>query len=124
MTDVATTHRRAMSPTRRLRIWEANGGKCCLCGLLIDGAREKWIVEHKRALALGGADDDANCGPAHEACADEKTQRQDMPAIVKAKRQKMKALGIRKLSSLRHPTLKKCLDGRVIDRATGREITR
>lgn len=124
MTDVATTHRRAMSPTRRLRIWEAHKGVCILCSRPIDGAREKWIVEHKRALALGGADDDANCGPAHEACADEKTLRQDMPAIVKAKRQKMKALGIRTPSKLSHPTLKRRMDGTVIDRRTGQEISR
>lgn len=124
MSDIATTRRRSMSPTRRLRIWEAHSGKCCICHQPIDGTREPWIVEHVRALALGGADEDSNCGPAHAYCAEAKTHDQDMPAITKAKRQKMKALGIRKLSSLRHPTLKKCLDGRVIDRATGREITR
>lgn len=104
MSDIATTRRHSMSPTRRLRIWEAHSGKCCICHQPIDGTREAWIVEHIRALALGGADEDSNCGPAHKACADLKTSGQDMPAIVKAKRQKMKALGIRKPSQFRKPS--------------------
>lgn len=103
MTDVSTTRRKAMSPTRRLRIWEAHSGTCVLCGQKIDGTREKWIVEHVRALALGGDDTDANCGPAHEACADAKTHSDDIPRIAKAKRQKMKALGIRKQSTFNRP---------------------
>lgn len=118
MTDVATTHRRSMSPTRRLRIWEAHKGVCIICSLPIDGAREKWIVEHIRALALGGADEDANCGPAHASCADQKTHDQDMPAITKAKRQKLKALGIRKPV---HPNFRKPAGSRY-DWKTGRLV--
>lgn len=95
MTDVGTTRRKAMSPTRRLRIFEQHGGVCVLCGNKIDGVREKWIVEHPRALGLGGADDDAtNTGPAHETCRREKDPV-DMRAIAKAKRQKIKHLGIK-----------------------------
>lgn len=103
MTDVGTTPRRAMSPTRRLRIWEAHAGVCILCKEKIDGTRERWIIEHAVALALGGEDTDANCGPAHAACADRKTHQEDMPRIAKAKRQKMKALGIRKPSRFPKP---------------------
>ena len=103
MSDVGTTARRAMSPTRRLRIFEAHRGLCVICGGKIDGVREKWIVEHVRAMGLGGADDDANCGPAHSTCADVKTQAQDIPAIAKAKRMKMRALGIKKPSTFRKP---------------------
>jgi 5-methylcytosine-specific restriction protein A len=101
--DVGTTSRKAMTPTRRLRIFEAHAGLCVICGGRIDGVREKWIVEHVRALGLGGADDDANCGPAHDACANVKTQRDDIPAIAKAKRRKMKALGIKKPSTFPKP---------------------
>lgn len=101
MTDVASTPRGSMSQTRRLRIWEAHGGICCLCKLKIDGVRERWGIEHLRALALGGADSDDNCGPAHERCMLTKTQA-DIPAIAKAKRIKAKHLGIRKPS--RWPT--------------------
>ncbi len=117
MTDVATTKRRSMNTTRRLRIFEAHAGRCCLCGLKIDGVREPWTIEHIRALGLGGADDDSNCAPAHEACRRQK-DKADVAAISKAKRRKAKHLGIRAAS--RHPMpgskasgLKKRMDGTV-----------
>ena len=97
MTDVGTTKRGPMSPMRRLRIWEAAKGICILCDTKIDGVREKWIVEHKRALVLGGADDDANCGPAHESCRRQK-DKIDVAAGAKAKRMKAKHLGIKHTS--------------------------
>lgn len=102
MSDVHTTPRRAMSQTRRLRIWEAAKGICILCGLKIDGVREAWIVEHKIALGLGGADDDANCGPAHEDCRRAK-DKIDVPMIAKAKRMKARHIGIKKTSSFPKP---------------------
>ncbi|MGV1913822.1 HNH endonuclease [Agrobacterium vitis] len=94
MTDIGTTKRRPMTPARRLRIWEAHGGKCCLCGQQIDGAREPWIIEHLTCLGLGGADEDKNCGPAHEACRRDK-DKLDVQAIAKAKRVKQRHLGIK-----------------------------
>lgn len=117
--DVGTTNRRSMSPSRRLRIWEAHGGVCCLCGGKIDGVREKWTVEHIRALGLGGADDDANCAPAHEDCRRVK-DKADVKAIAKAKRTKAKHIGVGKpKSSLSHPRFKKLMDGTVVDKRTG-----
>lgn len=104
MTDVSSTPRRAMSTTRRLRIWEANGGRCILCGEKIDGVREEWTIEHKRALGLGGEDVDANCGPAHERCRRLK-DKDDVGRIAKAKRQKARHLGIKKPSAFRRPPL-------------------
>lgn len=100
--DVPTTPRRPMTDARRLRIWEREKGVCCLCGLKIDGVREKWIVEHKIALGLGGADEDENCGPAHERCRRVK-DKADVPMIAKAKRMKAKHLGIRKRTSFPKP---------------------
>jgi 5-methylcytosine-specific restriction protein A len=102
VTDVPTTPRKAMSPMRRLRIWEAHKGICCLCHLKIDGVRQKWTVEHVLALGLGGADDDANCAPAHEDCR-RKKDKIDVPAIAKAKRMKARHLGIRKRPSFQKP---------------------
>lgn len=102
MSDVATTRRRAMSPMRRLRIWEANGGRCILCSKKIDGVREPWTIEHLRALGLGGDDSDENCGPAHERCRREK-DKNDVNAIARAKRRKAKHIGIKKASSFRKP---------------------
>jgi 5-methylcytosine-specific restriction endonuclease McrA len=95
VTDVATTPRRKLSPRDRLAVWEAHGGVCCICGGPIDGTREKWIIEHVKALELGGADERANMAPAHEGCAVEKT-RGDHAQAAKAKRRKSRHLGIKR----------------------------
>jgi 5-methylcytosine-specific restriction protein A len=116
VTDVPTTPRRAMSQTRRLRIWEAAKGICILCGLKIDGVREAWIVEHKIALGLGGEDTDGNCGPAHEDCRRQK-DKVDVPMIAKAKRMKARHLGIKKRSAWacgRDSKFKKKINGEVV----------
>lgn len=94
MTDVGTTKRRAMTPARRLRIFEEHKGVCVLCNNRIDGVREPWIVEHLTCLGLGGADEDKNCGPAHETCRRDK-DKLDVAAIAKAKRNKQRHIGIR-----------------------------
>lgn len=102
MTDVGTTKRGAMSRMRRLRIFEAHGGVCCLCQTKIDGVREAWIVEHLRALVLGGADTDDNLAPAHERCRRVK-DKADVAAGAKAKRVKARHLGIKKPSRFPKP---------------------
>lgn len=94
-TDVGTTPRKPLTPTQRLKLFEAHGGKCSLCGLQIK-AGEKWIDEHLRALALGGSNDIDNRAPVHVACAEAKTHKEDLPRIAKAKRQKMASLGIKR----------------------------
>lgn len=90
--DVGTTFRHKLTPRRRLQVWEKTGGVCVLCDRKIDGVRERWIVEHIRALELGGPDDLTNMGPAHEACACAKT-RDDHRRAAQAKRQKIRHLG-------------------------------
>jgi len=118
MTELTTTRRGSMSPMRRLRIWEAAGGVCCVCNLKIDGVREKWGIEHKRPLALGGTDTDDNCGPAHLRCMALKTKA-DNKQWTKAKRQKAKImLGIKPRSSramdgTRRSGIRKRMDGTV-----------
>ena len=102
MTDVGTTPRKPMSQMRRLRIWEVHKGVCILCGLKIDGVREDWIVEHIRALVLGGADSDDNCAPAHETCRRVK-DKADVRSAAKAKRMKARHLGIKKPGGFRKP---------------------
>jgi 5-methylcytosine-specific restriction enzyme A len=96
--DVATTARKKLTPTQRLRIWERDKGVCCLCSEKIDGVREPWILEHVRALELGGADEPANMGPAHKACADAKTNGPtgDHARAAKAKRSKRASLGLKR----------------------------
>ncbi|QRY69152.1 HNH endonuclease [Ensifer sp. PDNC004] len=124
MTDVGTTRRGTMSPMRRLRIFEAHGGRCCLCEGKIDGVRQKWTIEHLIALGLGGKDDDGNCAPAHEECRRGK-DKLDVTAIAKAKRIKAKHLGIAKpKSSLSNPRFRKLMNGDVVDRRTGEVVSR
>lgn len=100
-----TTPRRAMSKQRQLRIFEARKGVCFTCREPIDGVREKWFIEHERALGLGGEDTDANCWPAHFECKSAK-DKADIAAIAQAKRRKAKHIGIRpvaKMKSRPHP---------------------
>lgn len=118
MTDVGTTKRGSMSTMRRLRIWEAHGGRCVICGLKIHSSKGDWIIEHIRPLVLGGSDMDDNCGPAHEACRREK-DKVDVAAGAKAKRMKAKHLGIRKPSTFpcsRNTPFKRRMDGSVVRR--------
>jgi hypothetical protein len=90
--DVGTTPRGKLTPHRRLKAWERTCGRCVVCHRQIDGVRERWIIEHIRALELGGADDLDNMGPAHEVCAITKTQY-DHRRAGKAKRQKIQHIG-------------------------------
>jgi 5-methylcytosine-specific restriction endonuclease McrA len=117
--DVGTTARRKLTPNRRLKVWEKTGGVCVLCERKIDGARERWIAEHIRALELGGEDDLSNMGPAHEACALVKTQ-DDHRWAARAKRQKIRHLGAdaskRPLPFGRSSSWKRTISGRVIPR--------
>ena len=120
--DVGTTERHKLTPTKRLRIWERDKGVCCLCQNKIDGVRDRWIVEHKRALELGGEDADHNMGVAHQACADEKTNGPtgDHARAAKAKRAKRMALGLKKsktpLPGSRSTKWKRRMDGSVVRR--------
>lgn len=92
--DVGTTRRKKMTKARALKIWEAHKGFCVTCKLAIDATREDWFIEHIRALELGGADEDNNCGPAHMACKKDKDAA-DHSAAAEAKRRKQKHLGIK-----------------------------
>lgn len=90
----ANTPRKRMSQKRRQHIFTENStahniAPCCICGKPIHRHNDRWIIEHLRALGLLGKDTNTNCRPAHEACASEKTHKQDLPRIRKAKRQQM-----------------------------------
>lgn len=120
MSDVGTTKRGSMSPRKRLKVWEQHRGRCCICSQAIDGTREKWIVEHIRALELGGADDETNMAPAHATCGSEKTKN-DHARAAQAKRQKQRHIGIERASRTpmpcgRNSPFKKLMDGRVVRR--------
>ena len=120
--DVRTTKRKNMTPRMRLKVWEAHKGTCALCGGKIDGVRERWIVEHMRALELGGEDTEANMAPVHEGCAIAKTNgpQGDHARAAKAKRVKSKHLGIKKsknpLPGSKGSKWKRKMDGSVVER--------
>jgi 5-methylcytosine-specific restriction endonuclease McrA len=88
---------RRMSAKRRMEVWIAHGGVCHICGLKIDGGKEKWHVEHKNAHGISGDDSDANLAPAHVSCHAVKTKA-DIKAIAKAKRMEQRAVGINRQS--------------------------
>jgi 5-methylcytosine-specific restriction endonuclease McrA len=91
--DVGTTKRKPLTPRQRLKLFEDHGGRCAICGQKIMGS---FIDEHIIPLGLGGTNDLSNRAPVHVACAQSKTfgQQGDNAKIAKAKRQKMKSLGI------------------------------
>ena len=90
--DVGTTPRKPLTPRERLAMFEAFGGRCQLCQQMIVGA--KWRDEHMRALGLGGTNKWDNRAPVHIECAEAKN-KDDLPRIAKAKRQKQAHLGIK-----------------------------
>ena len=91
--DVGTTPRKNLTPTQRLKLFEAHKGICGICGAYIR-AGERWRDEHLIPLALGGSNDMENRAPVHEKCAEAK-DKDDMRAIAKAKRVKRAHLGIK-----------------------------
>lgn len=95
--DVGTTERKPLTPRQRLKLFEHFKGVCQLCKTQIRSG-DKWRDEHMRALGLGGTNEWDNRAPVHEHCAKDK-DKDDLPRIAKAKRQKMAALGIKSPSS-------------------------
>jgi hypothetical protein len=98
------TPRKRMSAKRRHHIFSEHCtahhvAPCCLCGKPIHRHRDRWIIEHIRALALLGDDINTNCGPAHYECGIEKSAR-EARIIAKAKRQ---ARTLANLSTLKAP---------------------
>lgn len=83
---VTKTHRAAMTPARKRRVWEAHLGRCEECGaaLPVDGPTVAY--DHVIALALGGADTDANTQLLCTVPCHAKKTAHDLAAIAKAKR--------------------------------------
>ncbi len=93
--------RKSLSKKQRRAVLHAAGGRCYLCGEVINLARAKMVeaegfeVEHIHQLAMGGADDPSNWRPAHPSCHAEKTKR-DAAARAKVRRWQVKAEGRQK----------------------------
>jgi|DEB3_MinimDraft_2_1074329.scaffolds.fasta_scaffold05149_4 hypothetical protein len=88
------TPRKYLTALQKLKLFESQKGLCGLCGRKIFPG-EKTIVEHMRALALGGTNDIANLCVAHEACAANKTSKEDIPRIRKSKAAKAHTFGFK-----------------------------
>lgn len=88
------TKRKPLTRLQRVKLFDDHKGTCCICYTKIPHGKP-WICEHIKPLWLGGEDDLRNMGPAHEACAREKTSAE---APVKAKSDRVRAsyLGIKK----------------------------
>ena len=114
------TRRKPMTAARRLRIFEAAGGICHICGARIDGTREPWEAEHVIPLAAGGSDDDANLHPAHVRCHAAKTT-DDRKVIAKVARVRARHMGAQTptrnpLPGSKSSRWKKRVDGSVVPR--------
>jgi 5-methylcytosine-specific restriction endonuclease McrA len=108
--------RKSLSTMARLKIFEANAGRCHICERLIR-AGELWDVSHDRPLALGGADHGENLKVAHRTCHRTLTATEDVPRIAKARRQAAKHIGIKARSSFpcsRDSKYKRKMNGEVV----------
>lgn len=118
------TPRGPMTPTRRLRIWTAAGGRC-VCGVPVPLA---WtVLDHEIQLWLSGPDDDAQMRPLCPACDKTKTAN-DAKIRAKVKRLIARENGTRRPRkpipdrpfgpgrSMSNPNLKRGIDGRVTRR--------
>lgn len=112
--------RKRLTAAQRVRIFDAAGGVCHLCGLKIDGTRERWDVEHRTPLHMGGADDPSNMSPAHVGCHRDKTAAE---ATTRARCDRVRArhLGVRRQGSRpipgsRSTPFKRRIDGSIVRR--------
>lgn len=60
---IGRTDNTPVPPRVRLRVFEAYGGRCYLSGRKIM-AGDKWEIEHKLAIILGGENRESNLAPA------------------------------------------------------------
>ena len=98
--------RKKFSPKERFAIGEREGWVCCISGIKIDPVRNKWIIEHKLALAAGGTNDPENLGVALYDAAIEKTKA-DVAKIAKIKRVAAKHFGAKVKTSKPIPGTKR-----------------
>jgi len=84
--------RKKMTPKKRMQVFVAHGGKCCLCDQRIL-VGDRWILEHIKPLWRDGDNDDANLAPAHEKCAKHKTKAEA------SQRSKVRSIGLKHMGA-------------------------
>lgn len=111
--------RRRLTNKQRLELFEAHKGRCHLCGHKIT-VGDKWSIDHRIPLALGGPDEGANLAPVHDRCHAVKTTSLDVPAIAKSERVRQKHSGAWKarwpMAGSRASGWKKKMDGTTVRR--------
>lgn len=91
--EVEIDDRRAMTPARKRRIWEAWGGKCWFCRMPVPMEGPEVVYDHVTQLWMKGSDADEDIGPIHaEPCNKLKTAA-DATVRAKTKRQRLKDRG-------------------------------
>jgi hypothetical protein len=121
--------RKSLNVAQRRAIWEREADKhasglvfCWRCTLLIDPLKHEWHCGHvDKAHAFGGTE----MRPEHKDCNMQDAWKNVIPAIAKSNRvwsrQNEKRKSRNPMPGSRQSNMKKCVDGRVIDRRTGRE---
>lgn len=105
-------------PRVRVRVFDRFNGRCGECERKIF-AGEKWTCEHIKALINGGENREKNLGVTCDWCLPGKNAA-DVGEKSKTYKMRAKHLGVRKSSRpMRHPTLRRRVDGRTQNRITG-----
>ena len=118
--------RRPLYRLDKVRLFDRHKGLCHVCGLRIDASRgERWEVEHKTPIWLGGADDETNMAPAHVRCHREKTSK-EAGDRAKTNSQRQAFLGVpkpvkKRMAAGRKSGLRKTLRNGVIPRLSQSE---
>ena len=110
----AVTDRKRMTEKQRVELFVELEGMCCICGTRIRPPKESWIVEHVLPLWLGGTNDVSNLAPAHTGCAHRKTA-DEATERARGRSAAARHLGAKR-SKMKHPYLKRTVDGRVVRR--------
>ena len=99
----------------KLEAFQRSGGRCEVCDARLVTGRIEY--DHRKPAAFGGDNSLDNCVCACSGCHRLKTSTQDIPAIAKSNRQRVKHLGIRRYSrpmpGTKRSGLKKKMNGTV-----------
>ena len=85
--------RRKMTPARKKRIHEANGGRCVDCGAEVPVSGPNVIYDHDLILDIQGSDADEDIKPRCFSCNAKKTSA-DLTRIAKTRRQSRLSLDV------------------------------
>lgn len=113
----------AIPPRVKLRIWERHEGRCYLTGRKIMPG-DPYDFDHITALCNGGRHAESNLAPVLREAHKAKTA-DDRAMKAKVDRMRKKHLGFASPSRMpgsKNSTVKRKLDGRLVDRATGEPI--